>query len=80
MRAGVVCERLHLRASKAATADADVANRHHSPPSPACTELCQSLRAAAPPHQPVWAKPTRFARVGAVFRAEAFFKAIGRKP
>ena len=49
MRAGVVCGRLHLRASKAAAADADVAN---PPPFAAESSLAPSFdRACAlPPH------------------------------
>ena len=49
MRADVVCEPLHLRASKAAAADADVAN---TPPFAAESSLAPSFaRACAlPPH------------------------------
>ena len=43
MRADVVCERLHLRASKAAAADADVAN---APPFAAESSLAPSLARA----------------------------------
>ena len=71
MRADVVCEPLHLRASKAAAADADVAN---APPFAAESSLAPSFaRACAlPPHHinQYVAKPTRFTRVGAEFRAE----------
>lgn len=49
MRAGVVCERLHLRASEAARADADVAN---APPLAAESSLAPSFARACtlPPH------------------------------